>query len=109
MSGPPFPGVRGLLRFLDASPSPYHAAEAVAGWLTDVGFDRCDETEPWAEGPGRGFIVRGGTIVAWDAPDPARIAAGFRIVGAHTDSPNLRVKPRPDTGRAGYRQLAVEV
>jgi aspartyl aminopeptidase len=41
--------------------------------------------------------------------DPSQLDEGFRLIGAHTDSPNLRIKPRPDTGRAGYRQLGVEV
>jgi aspartyl aminopeptidase len=97
------------LRYLDASPSPYHAVAATAQRLEVAGFERLDEGAAWAGGPGRAFVVRGGSLVAWDAADPARAAAGFRILGAHTDSPNLRVKPRPDTGRAGCRQVAVEV
>ena len=55
---------------------------------------------------GRHYIRRGGTLVAWAVPDRDTAATTpFRIVGAHTDSPNLRIKPRPDTGRAGSRQL----
>ena len=52
--------------------------------------------------------MRGG---AWWRGTPARLApsAGFRLVGAHTDSPNLRVKPHPDTGALGWRQLGVDV
>jgi aspartyl aminopeptidase len=57
----------------------------------------------------RAFVVRGGALVAWSAPPDAGPATPFRIVGAHTDSPNLRVKPNPDTGAAGWRQVAVEV
>ena len=56
---------------------------------------------------GARFVVRDGALIAWvDGPDPG---AGLRIIGAHTDSPNLRIRPRPDTGTAGFRQLGVEV
>lgn len=109
MAGQPSFDVRDLLTFLDASPSPYHAVQSVAARLTGAGFTARDEAGDWDDGPGRAFVVRGGSLVAWDASDPARLARGFRIVGAHTDSPNLRVKPRADTGRAGCRQVAVEV
>jgi aspartyl aminopeptidase len=101
--------VRDLLAFLDASPSPYHAVATAAQRLEAAGFARRDERERWPAEPGPAFTVRGGSLVAWGAAEPARLAQGFRIVGAHTDSPNLRVKPRPDTGRAGYRQVGVEV
>ena len=50
-----------------------------------------------------------GALVAWRMAADLPGHAPFRIVGAHTDSPNLRVKPRPDTGSVGWRQLAVEV
>jgi aspartyl aminopeptidase len=98
-----------LLAFLDASPSPFHAVASVAERLLAAGFSPVDERAPWEPGPGRRFVIRGGSLVAWAVDGPASLAEGFRIVGAHTDSPNLRVKPRPDTGRAGYRQLGVEV
>jgi aspartyl aminopeptidase len=109
MSRRPSPDVRDLLAFLDVSPSPYHAVATVAARLESAGFTRRHESEPWPERPGRAFVVRGGSLVAWDAGGPNGLTDGFRIVGAHTDSPNLRVKPRPDAGRAGYRQVAVEV
>lgn len=54
-------------------------------------------------------MLRGGAIVAWYVPEGARAHTPFRIAGAHTDSPNLRVKPLPDTGAHGWRQIAVEV
>ncbi len=54
-------------------------------------------------------MVRGGALVAWEVPDGAEPERRFRIVGAHTDSPNLRIKPQPDTGAAGWQQLGVEV
>src|SRR5262245_25299640 len=99
---------RDLIGYLDASPSPYHAVATAAALLDGAGFDRHDERATWSSRE-RGYISRGGTLVAWSAPRDADPATPFRIVGAHTDSPNLRIKPRPDTGRAGYRQLGVEV
>ena len=54
-------------------------------------------------------MLRGGAIVAWYVPEGAEAHTPFRIVGAHTDSPNLRVKPLPDTGAHGWRQVAVEI
>ena len=101
--------VERMLRFIDASPSPFHACEAAAHLLDAAGFERVDEHERWTGGVGGRYLVRGGSLVAWSVPDGAPADGSFRIVGAHTDSPNLRIKPRPDTGRAGVRQLAVEV
>jgi aspartyl aminopeptidase len=96
-----------LCAFIDASPSPFHAVATAVARLEEAGFTRLDEAAAWPADAGRGrrYVVRDGSLVAWATDDPVD---GWRIVGAHTDSPNLRVKPRPDTGRAGARQLAVE-
>jgi aspartyl aminopeptidase len=100
---------RRLLAFIDASPSPFHAAATAAALLDGAGFVELAEADPWPTGPGHHFVRRGGSLVAWATTADHGPAGGFRIVGAHTDSPNLRIKPKPDTGQAGYRQLAVEV
>ena len=97
-----------LRAFLDASPSPWHAARAAAGLLDGGGFVEVDERVPWITVPDAGYVVRGGALVAWRRPDDA-IPVPVRIVGAHTDSPNLRIKPHPDGRCAGWRQLGVEV
>jgi aspartyl aminopeptidase len=100
--------VTDLIDFLDASPSPWHVVESVVDRLD--GFTRLDERDAWDQLPDAGYVVRSGAVIAWRLPDPAMPAhAPFRLVGAHTDSPCLRVKPRPDTGGFGWRQLAVEV
>jgi aspartyl aminopeptidase len=99
---------RRLLGFCDASPSPYHACATAAARLGEAGFTRLAEEAPWPAEPGRWYIVRGGTLVAWATTAGHEPHEGFRIVGAHTDSPNLRIKPRPDVVRAGVRQLGVE-
>ena len=100
---------RRLLAFCDASPSPFHACSTAAAMLSEVGFTRLAEDAPWPSDPGRWFVVRGGTLIAWAVSDRHAAHDGFRIVGAHTDSPNLRIKPRPDISRAGCLQLGVEV
>lgn len=100
--------VEDLLAYVDASPSPYHAVEETARRLRASGFEEVEVGAPLPSHTGARFLRRGGALVAWigrgDDPD-----APFRVIGAHTDSPNLRIKPQPDTGAAGFRQLAVEV
>lgn len=96
----------GLLSFIDACPTPFHVADRAAAVLRAAGFTEMDEAELWPDATGSRFVRRGGSLVAWRHQTSE---AGFRIIGAHTDSPNLRVTAQPDTGHAGYRQLGVEV
>ncbi|MEU1214176.1 M18 family aminopeptidase [Streptomyces sp. NPDC005791] len=98
-----------LLAFLRSSSSPYHAVEESTRRLEKAGFQELRETDEWTGGSGGSFIVRAGALIAWYVPEGAPAHAPFRIVGAHTDSPNLRIKPTPDTTSAGWRQVAVEV
>ncbi|MFE2677190.1 M18 family aminopeptidase [Streptomyces hygroscopicus] len=98
-----------LMSFLRASPSPYHAVANAAERLEKAGFRQVEETAPWDGEAGGRFVLRGGAIIAWYVPEGASPATPYRIVGAHTDSPNLRVKPIPDTGAHGWRQIAVEI
>lgn len=101
---------RRLLGHLDASPTPYHAVERAAGLLGAAGFVERDEGAEWTvEGPERWFVRRGGALVAMRWPSALAPEAPLRIVGAHTDSPNLRLKPRPQSSSAGWQRLAVEV
>ncbi len=97
-----------LITYLDASRSPWHAAGSTAAALMNAGFQPVSIADDWSELPSAGFVLSGATLVAFRlAGEPA--AAPFRIVGAHTDSPCLRIKPRPDTGQLGWKQLGVEV
>ncbi|MFF3286901.1 M18 family aminopeptidase [Streptomyces sp. NPDC003023] len=105
-----------LISFIAASPSPYHAAANAAQRLEKAGFRRVEETADWTADHGAGsagtggqYVLRGGSLVAWYVPEEAEPSTPFRIIGAHTDSPNLRVKPVPDTGGHGWRQVAVEI
>lgn len=101
---------RDLGAFIDRSPTPFHAAAEVQRRLEAAGFSALDERAAWSVAPGdRRFVVRGGgTVIAFVAGSDAPAEAGFRMIGAHTDSPNLRVKPHADVHRSGYRQVAVE-
>ncbi|MCF3118778.1 MULTISPECIES: M18 family aminopeptidase [Streptomyces] len=98
-----------LMSFLAASPSPYHAVASAAERLEKAGFRQVEETDAWDGTAGGKYVLRGGAIIAWYVPEGAAAHTPFRIVGAHTDSPNLRVKPLPDAGAHGWRQVAVEI
>ncbi|MFD7439987.1 M18 family aminopeptidase [Streptomyces sp. NPDC059909] len=98
-----------LMSFLAASPSPYHAVANAAERLEKAGFRQVEETDAWDGTSGGKYVLRGGALVAWYVPESAAPHTPFRIVGAHTDSPNLRVKPQPDMGAHGWRQVAVEI
>ncbi|MCA6093537.1 M18 family aminopeptidase [Streptomyces sp. SCA3-4] len=98
-----------LMTFLAASPSPFHAVASTAARLEKAGFRQVAETDAWDGRAGGRYVTRGGAVIAWYVPEGASPATPFRIIGAHTDSPNLRVKPLPDTGAHGWRQVAVEL
>ncbi len=98
-----------LMSFLAAGPTPYHAVASAGERLEKAGFRRVEETDAWDGTTGGKYVLRGGAIVAWYVPEGADPHTPFRIVGAHTDSPNLRVKPQPDAGAHGWRQIAVEI
>jgi aspartyl aminopeptidase len=99
-----------LLEFIDCSPTPYHAVALAARRLASAGFVELGEAEEWCfEAGDRRYVVRNdGSLIAFVLGGQPPAAAGFRIIGAHTDSPNLRIKPLADIETQGYRQLAVE-
>jgi aspartyl aminopeptidase len=102
--------VRDLLAFLDRSPTPYHAAAESVRRLEAAGYQRVEEGDLWELAPGdRRYVVRAeGSLLAFEVGEAEPSAGGFHVIGAHTDSPNLRLKPRADAVAHGYRQLAME-
>jgi aspartyl aminopeptidase len=100
-----------LLDFIDASPSPWHAVSSAKQRLLAQGFAALDETQPWQLAAGKSyFVVRGGaSIIAFTLGRQALPETGFRIVGAHTDSPGLRLKPHAAFGSDGLVRIGVEV
>jgi aspartyl aminopeptidase len=102
---------RDLCAFLDRSPTPFHAAREAASRLAAAGFREISERDAWSISPGdRCYVIRGGsTLVAFVAGSESPATGGLRMIGAHTDSPNLRAKPNANLWRSGFQQVGVEV
>ena len=102
--------VADLLAFIDRCPTPYHAVAEATRRLRGAGFRELSEAEVWELSAGdRRYVVRNdGSLVAFQLGQSSPAEGGFRVIGAHTDSPNLRVKPLADVTAQGYRQLAIE-
>jgi aspartyl aminopeptidase len=102
---------QGLIDFLKAAPTPFHATASLAQRLQAAGFERLDERLSWeVEAGGRYYVTRNdSSIIAIQLGQQSPLEAGLRLVGAHTDSPCLRVKPNPELHKQGFWQLGVEV
>ncbi len=100
-----------LLNFIDASPSPWHAVNTVEQRLISLGFISLHETQAWQLKPGNSYyVIRGGaSIIAFKVGNQNLTNSGFRMIGAHTDSPSLRLKPNAAYGSDGLVRIGVEV
>lgn len=100
-----------LLDFIDASPSPWHVVDSAATLLEAAGYRRLDEADTWHLAPGaRHYVVRdGSTLAAFRIGSAPLTEAGLRLIGAHTDSPGLRVKPLAGETKGDWLRLGVEV
>ena len=101
----------GLLDFLRTSPTPFHATQNIAGRLLEAGFIPLYEGDIWQLEPGNRYLVtrNDSSIIACVYGQSPLLESGIRMLGAHTDSPCLKVKPRAELNRRGYFQLGVEV
>lgn len=100
----------GLLAFLQVSPTPFHAVANLSKALESAGFNYLAEDLPWQlRAGGRYYTIRNGSsLIAFVKGKLAESQHGTRLVGAHTDSPRLVVKPEPDRIK-DYFQVGVEV
>ncbi len=100
-----------LLQFLGNATTPFHAVAQMTARLDDAGFTKLSEAEPWSLEPGQGYYLtrNDSSIIAFRVGTKAGPDQGIRMVGAHTDSPCLMVKPLPEKSSQGYQQLGVEV
>ena len=99
---------QGLMDFIELSPTPFHAVEQIIGRL---GYQRLFESDEWQFEKAQGYYVtrNDSSIIAFKAGKEDVIKSGVRMVGAHTDSPCLKMKPQPEIVKKGYFQLGVEV
>lgn len=102
--------VDGLLSFIQSSPTPFHAVEQMVQELEAAGFQSLKEADAWqCETPGKYYVTRNDSSIIAFTLGGQLINQGFRMVGAHTDSPCLKVKPKPEIIKESYLQLGVEV
>lgn len=99
-----------LLDYISAAPTPYHAVESAIARLQSLGFQALDEKMQWDLVSGEKYYVtrRDSSLIAFCYSDDL-VEQGLRILGAHTDSPCLKVKPAPDATKHDYQQASLEV
>ncbi len=99
-----------LLAFLDQSPTPFHVVENLRERLLHAGYQQLDEGSEWGQLPGGRYLVirNGSSLIAFNWSGAA-FEGGFRMVGAHTDSPCLKIKPVAVSMAEGYVRLSAEV
>jgi aspartyl aminopeptidase len=100
-----------MVDFIQASPTPYHAVHEMRKQLSENGFELLDEGDAWQLQAGKRYMVsrNDSSLIAFVYGKQSMVENGLRMVGAHTDSPCLRVKPNSDVFSAGYWQVGVEV
>ncbi|WP_417911252.1 M18 family aminopeptidase [Candidatus Electronema sp. PJ] len=99
-----------LISFLHSSPTAFHAAANAAALLTKQGFVQLHEQENWPDLPaGKYFVLRNDSSLIGFTWQGGQTKSGFRMIGAHTDSPGLKVKPNPLRKEQNCLQLGVEI
>jgi len=100
-----------LLNFIQSSPTAFHATQSIAKELSAAGFEELCDGDEWDLQPGKRYYVKRNesSIIAFVYGKKDLLNTGIRMLGAHTDSPCLKVKPQPELNRRGYLQLGVEV
>jgi aspartyl aminopeptidase len=100
-----------LFSFLSSSPTPFHAVTGIEDFLRLHGFVQLWENEHWQLENGFSYFLtrEKSAIIAFTLGGNEEVEHGFRMLAAHTDSPCLQLKPRPDLKTGTYHQLGVEV
>jgi len=97
----------GLLGFLDASPTPFHATANMSAMFENAGFVKLDESDMWDLKKGVKYYVtrNDSSVIAFTYPSDS---CNYTMVGSHTDSPNLKLKPNPVIKEHGVVKFGVE-
>ncbi len=100
-----------LFDFLSSTPTPFHAVASMEKFLQQHDFTILKENHAWQLKQGHSYTVTrdNGAIIAFTLGKEETREQGFRVIAAHTDSPCLQIKPKPDIKKASYHQLGVEV
>lgn len=95
--------------FLSEATTPFHATAALIENLLQAGFKPLSEAHDWVLIEGQGYFVtrNDSSLIAFYYTQ--KQDAGWHMVGAHTDSPALKIKPNPARTQAGVHQVGVEV
>nr|ATG71275.1 Zn-dependent exopeptidases superfamily protein [Hesperocyparis bakeri] len=104
------PVVADFIDFLNASPTAFHAVDEAKRRLKHSGYEQLFEREDWnlKEG-GKYFFTRNySTIIAFAIGQKYTAGNGFHIVGAHTDSPCLKLKPSSKVSKGGFLEVGVQ-
>ena len=108
----PLKYAQNFVDFVNASPTPYHAVNSVKSHLVEAGFTELSERANWnskLEKGGKYFVTRNGSsLVGFTVGEQFKNGNGIAIVGAHTDSPCLRIKPISKKTSEGFIQVGVE-
>ncbi len=87
-----------MLKFIEQSPSCFHAVANVGNMLEEQGFVRLRETGEWSLQAGCGYYVtrNDSALIAFRLPEKSESARGFHIVASHSDSPSFKIKEAPE-------------
>ncbi|KAG2678590.1 hypothetical protein I3760_11G009700 [Carya illinoinensis] len=102
--------IPGLIEFLNASPTAFHAIDEAKKRLVNAGYEQLLEREDWKLEAGKKyFFTRNySTIIAFAIGKKYVAGNGFHIIGAHTDSPCLKLKPVSKVTKGGYLEVGVQ-
>jgi aspartyl aminopeptidase len=110
-SSPPSEEAQAFVDFINASPSPFHTVHESVQRLEKAGFQKLSERSEWQLGrKGKYYFTRNGSsVVAFVVGGQYKTGNGFTIVGAHTDSPCLKVKPVSKKEHVGFLEVGVQL
>ncbi len=98
-----------LCEFIAKSPTPFHATQSAAQMFLNAGFETLDESDSWNIQANSAYVVTRNDSSIIALKTGSKLELGMQMIGAHTDSPCLRIKPNPEIKKNGYLQLAVDV